>query len=52
MPNVVFPTGVDTPRAGVIDVYYGLADARIGVARLTLPTSLPGASGAESVPRS
>jgi predicted GH43/DUF377 family glycosyl hydrolase len=52
VPNVVFPTGVDTPSAGLIDVYYGMADARIGVARLTLPTSLPGASRAESVPRS
>ena len=49
MPNVVFPTGVDTPSAGLIDVYYGMADARIGVARLTLPTTLPGAAGAESV---
>jgi beta-1,2-mannobiose phosphorylase / 1,2-beta-oligomannan phosphorylase len=49
VPNVVFPTGVDTPSAGMIDVYYGMADARIGVARLTLPTTLPGAAGAESV---
>src|SRR5207248_8539820 len=48
VPNVVFPTGVDTPGvdtpgAGIIDVYYGMADARIGAARLTLPTALPGA---------
>jgi predicted GH43/DUF377 family glycosyl hydrolase len=42
VPNVVFPTGVDTPGAGIIDVYYGMADARIGAARLTLPTVLPG----------
>ena len=41
VPNVVFPTGLDTPRAGTIDVYYGMADARIGVARLTLPATLP-----------
>lgn len=41
VPNVVFPTGVDTPCAGRIDVYYGMADARIGAARLTLPDVLP-----------
>jgi beta-1,2-mannobiose phosphorylase / 1,2-beta-oligomannan phosphorylase len=33
VPNVVFPTGLDVPRAGVLDVYYGMADSRIGVAR-------------------
>jgi beta-1,2-mannobiose phosphorylase / 1,2-beta-oligomannan phosphorylase len=33
VPNVVFPTGLDVPRAGVLDVYYGVADSRIGVAR-------------------
>jgi predicted GH43/DUF377 family glycosyl hydrolase len=44
--NVVFPTGID--RRGDIgqpdrfDVYYGMADNRIGVARLDLPKSLPG----------
>lgn len=32
--NVVFPTAVDA-RAGGYDVYYGMADARIGVMRLT-----------------
>ena len=43
--NVVFPTGVDrrddlgTPDR--IDVYYGMADSRIGVASLTVPASLP-----------
>lgn len=31
--NVVFPTAVD-PRAGGLDVYYGMADARIGVVHL------------------
>jgi len=39
--NVVFPTGIDrrddlgTPDR--IDVYYGMADNRIGVARLDVP---------------
>jgi len=45
VPNVVFPTGIDrrvdlgTP--GRIDVYYGMADKRIGVARLIVPERLP-----------
>jgi len=43
--NVVFPTGTDR-RDDIgapdrIDVYYGMADNRIGVARLDLPTTLP-----------
>jgi predicted GH43/DUF377 family glycosyl hydrolase len=43
--NVVFPTGIDrrddlgTPDR--FDVYYGMADNRIGVARLILPEHLP-----------
>jgi len=43
--NVVFPTGIDrrddlgTPDR--FDVYYGMADSRIGVARLDVPDSLP-----------
>lgn len=43
--NVVFPTGIDrrddlgTPDR--FDVYYGMADNRIGVARLDLPDFLP-----------
>lgn len=43
--NVVFPTGIDqrddlgTPDR--YDVYYGMADSRIGVARLELPEHLP-----------
>jgi predicted GH43/DUF377 family glycosyl hydrolase len=43
--NVVFPTGIDrrddlgTPDR--FDVYYGMADSRIGVARLDLPAELP-----------
>ena len=34
--NVVFPTGVDRLSDHVVDVYYGMADARIGVARMWL----------------
>jgi len=45
VPNVVFPTGIDrrddlgAPER--FDVYYGMADSRIGVARLDLPVFLP-----------
>ena len=43
--NVVFPTGIDRRNdlgsADRFDIYYGMADARIGVARLDLPDSLP-----------
>jgi predicted GH43/DUF377 family glycosyl hydrolase len=43
--NVVFPTGIDRrDDIGMpdrFDVYYGMADNRIGVARLDLPDSLP-----------
>jgi beta-1,2-mannobiose phosphorylase / 1,2-beta-oligomannan phosphorylase len=49
--NVVFPTGIDR-RDGLgapdrFDIYYGMADSRIGVARLDLPEVLPpgGAAG-------
>jgi predicted GH43/DUF377 family glycosyl hydrolase len=43
--NVVFPTGIDR-RADIglperYDVYYGMADYRIGVARLDVPDVLP-----------
>jgi predicted GH43/DUF377 family glycosyl hydrolase len=43
--NVVFPTGIDR-RDGLgspdrFDVYYGMADSRIGVARLNVPDFLP-----------
>jgi len=45
VPNVVFPTGVDRRddlgSPDRIDVYYGMADSRIGVARLDLPEFLP-----------
>ena len=34
--NVVFPTAVDPRADGTFDVYYGMADAAIGVARLEL----------------
>lgn len=34
--NVVFPTALDDHGNGTVDVYYGMADARIGVARLTI----------------
>lgn len=34
--NVVFPTGVDLRDDATIDIYYGMADARIGAARLIL----------------
>jgi predicted GH43/DUF377 family glycosyl hydrolase len=43
--DVVFPTGIDrrddlgSPNR--FDVYYGMADDRIGVARLDLPDALP-----------
>ncbi|HEX6292335.1 MAG TPA: hypothetical protein VFZ66_24320 [Herpetosiphonaceae bacterium] len=39
--NVVFPTAVDLRANGQIDVFYGMADARIGVARLHVPAALP-----------
>jgi beta-1,2-mannobiose phosphorylase / 1,2-beta-oligomannan phosphorylase len=43
--NVVFPTGIDRRddlgSPDRFDVYYGMADTRIGVARLDLPDTLP-----------
>ena len=43
--NVVFPTGIDRRddlgSPDRFDVYYGMADKRIGVARLDLPDVLP-----------
>jgi hypothetical protein len=36
VPNVVFPTGIDLRENGRVDIYYGMADAAIGVARLDL----------------
>jgi predicted GH43/DUF377 family glycosyl hydrolase len=35
--NVVFPTGIDVRGEREFDVYYGMADSRIGRAALTLP---------------
>jgi beta-1,2-mannobiose phosphorylase / 1,2-beta-oligomannan phosphorylase len=34
VPNVVFPTAIDLRDDGGADVYYGMADSRIGAARL------------------
>ncbi len=34
VPNVVFPTALDERSDGTADVYYGMADSRIGAARL------------------
>ena len=34
VPNVVFPTALDERPDGTADVYYGMADSRIGAARL------------------
>jgi predicted GH43/DUF377 family glycosyl hydrolase len=43
--NVVFPTGIDCRhdlgKPNRFDVYYGMADDRIGVATMELPDSLP-----------
>lgn len=43
--NVVFPTGIDRRddigQPDRFDVYYGMADRRIGVARLDIPDILP-----------
>jgi predicted GH43/DUF377 family glycosyl hydrolase len=36
VPRVVFPTGLDARPDGCLDVYYGMADSRIGVARACL----------------
>ena len=51
VPNVVFPTGIDRrDDLGLpdrFDVYYGMADNRIGVARLDLPKIIPLGVGAD-----
>jgi predicted GH43/DUF377 family glycosyl hydrolase len=36
VPNVVFPTAIDPRSEREADVYYGMADARIGAFRLTM----------------
>ncbi|MCO5948576.1 hypothetical protein NAF19_16875 [Mucilaginibacter sp. RT5R15] len=47
--NVVFPTGIDRRndigQPNRFDVYYGMADDRIGVAKMEVPDVLP--SGAK-----
>jgi len=49
--NVVFPTGIDRRddlgKPDRIDVYYGMADSRIGVARLDVPEILPPGGAAD-----
>lgn len=43
--NVVFPTGIDKRddigQPNRIDVYYGMADRRIGVAKMQIPNAIP-----------
>lgn len=39
VPNVVFPTAVDVRDHGRVDVYYGMADSQIGVAKTVIPES-------------
>ena len=50
--NVVFPTGIDRrDDLGLpnrFDVYYGMADYRIGVARLDVPDTMPAGGNADS----
>jgi beta-1,2-mannobiose phosphorylase / 1,2-beta-oligomannan phosphorylase len=41
VPNVVFPTATDLRGPDRLDVYYGAADAVIGVARMAIPPALP-----------
>jgi predicted GH43/DUF377 family glycosyl hydrolase len=49
--NVVFPTGIDQRldlgKQDCFDVYYGMADSRIGVARLDVPDILPSGAFAD-----
>jgi beta-1,2-mannobiose phosphorylase / 1,2-beta-oligomannan phosphorylase len=40
IPNVVFPTALDQRGGGRVDVYYGMADSRIGVGTLHIPDAL------------
>ncbi|MCK9463679.1 MAG: glycosidase [Proteobacteria bacterium] len=52
VPNVVFPTGIDRRDdlglPDCIDVYYGMADSRIGVARLDVPEHFQTGAPADS----
>lgn len=45
VPNVVFPTAIDAREDGRLDVYYGMADSRIGVATTVLPDKRPEEGG-------
>jgi beta-1,2-mannobiose phosphorylase / 1,2-beta-oligomannan phosphorylase len=51
VPNVVFPTGIDRRddlgSPDRFDVYYGMADNRIGAARLDVPEILPAGGAAD-----
>jgi beta-1,2-mannobiose phosphorylase / 1,2-beta-oligomannan phosphorylase len=46
VPRVVFPTGLDRRADGTLDVFYGMADSRIGVARVDTRGLQPGALAA------
>ena len=50
--NVVFPTGIDRRddlgKPDRFDIYYGMADSRIGVARLDVPEHLPRSAPADA----
>jgi len=50
--NVVFPTGIDRRddlgNPDRLDVYYGMADSRIGVACLDLPEQIPAEAVADA----
>ena len=52
VPNVVFPTGIDRRddlgQPDWFDVYYGMADKRIGVARLKVPMRLHAGTAARA----
>jgi predicted GH43/DUF377 family glycosyl hydrolase len=40
VPNVVFLTGIDGREGDRVDIYYGMAGAAIGAARLDSPVQL------------
>jgi beta-1,2-mannobiose phosphorylase / 1,2-beta-oligomannan phosphorylase len=42
VPCVVFPTGLELRADGTLDIYYGMADTRIGVARACVGDILTG----------
>jgi predicted GH43/DUF377 family glycosyl hydrolase len=46
VPQVVFPTGVDVRRGDLLDIYYGMADSRIGLARASVAGLLAAAGAA------